>query len=161
MYAIRSYYEGIELRRAYMERQSELFALAPKLADALNYAVNQAMSSTPLLVNPLMSASQSLVSARTSMMRYLLTTTEADAKLQQQALQTAQAAIQMAAGLAGETPIEGVVDSVAQMMNTYESSASLLMALAQRSNVITSYSIHYTKLYESAEPPRSSPRRRR
>ncbi|SBW12960.1 hypothetical protein KL86APRO_30451 [uncultured Alphaproteobacteria bacterium] len=128
--------KGLELRRAYIERKAELLVISPKLADAMAYALSQAIATTPLLVNPTMSANQGLTAARAAMLLYLLSNGEEDAEKQDRALKTAQAAIQMAAGLAGGTAIEGVIDSVAEMTNDYESSASLLMALAQRSNAL-------------------------
>jgi len=126
--------QGMELRRAYIARQKELFELSPKLADAMAYAVDQAATSAPALTGSMLSASRGLVAARTYMLRFLLSNSDADAKNQQQALQTAQAAVQMANMAAVGTPVEEIIDSVTQMSNTYESSASLLMALAMRSN---------------------------
>jgi methyl-accepting chemotaxis protein len=126
--------QGIEIRHAYLERQAELFTLAPKLTETVQYAVRQAIAHEPLLVQSLMSADNNLVGARTYMMRFLITTDPEDAKKQGAALQTAQAAVKMALGVSTGSSLESALDTINESADAYDSAAQVLMALAIKSN---------------------------
>ena len=126
--------QGIALRHAYIARQTELFAAAPKLTDTLQYAVRQAVAHEPLLVQSLMSADNNLVATRTYMMRFLISNDPDDAKKQSAALKTAQAAVKMAMGVANGSSLESVLDTINTSAESYEAAAQDVMALATKSN---------------------------
>jgi methyl-accepting chemotaxis protein len=126
--------DGIEMRHAYVEQKKELFEIAPKLASSMQYAVRQAVESNPDLVQALLTASDNLVAARVYMMRFLLDNDPKDADRHTTALRVTRAAVTGATGLAMNTAIAPVLETLANTADTYDVSAQLLMGLAKSSN---------------------------
>ncbi len=126
--------QGIAIRHAYLDRQTELFAIAPKLSEALQYAQQQAIAHEPLLVSSLLSANNNLTGARTYLMRFILTNDPEDAQKQNAALKTAQAAVKMAMGVASGSSLESALEAINTTADAYDASAQALMRLAIQSN---------------------------
>ncbi|MBN2751622.1 MAG: HAMP domain-containing protein [Rhodospirillaceae bacterium] len=128
--------EGIALRQDYLDTLKKTFAIAPRLASTINYALDQAITSDPDLVQPLLSVERQLARTRAFMMRVLLTNDANDMEQQKRSLQTTRSAVEISQKLAAGGALEDILESVANEMKGYDQLARHLIDVTSRSNAL-------------------------